>query len=128
MTKSTAVTEHRLRAADLSYRQSRITEEGECDRFTLGEDLVVEVHLLPASDGSMSFERLALCDDTGQLLTVTGEAGGALSSEAVEVILWEKIEADDVVIDYATGRAAEKGAPGEVFSRQIERDDEPEFA
>lgn len=83
---------------------------------------------MPASDGSMSFERLALCDDAGQRMTVAGEAGNALSSEAVEVILWEKIEADDIVIDYATGRAAEKGAPGEVFSRQIERDGEPEFA
>lgn len=132
----TLLAEETLRESSMSYAWTRIHARGEVDGYELDCGARVEVELTPGPGEDrftlLSFDELRISDAEGAELTVIGEDGKRLDSEALQVIIWEKLEACELLDGYMQGREAVAAPVGEVIRLDQEaapgRDLDPEYA
>lgn len=126
MTAQIKLTEGAFRGLSFARMEQRITQRGEIDIWRPviddedhpGKGIEIRVELRPregADRGStLSWHSLKLTGANGESVKILGEKNRPLDPEMSEVIAWEIVEADDLVIDYMEGRSAHCGENGRV--------------
>lgn len=130
------LTEGALRAVPMSYASTRIHEDGEVDLYVLDCGLQVEVELAPGPGEdrftTLSFDHLRVRGSAGQAVALLSEAGDELDEEALQVIIWERLETFELCDGYMQGRQALAAAMGEIIRIDLgnipEHEPDPELA